>query len=70
MFAFNSFGACVPPHALKSRPLSAANIKDFLAAMGNVTLGAFDRDAQQVMYFKLLQRSVSTQESFQVFPSL
>ena len=41
-------------HVLKSRPLSAANIKDFVAAMGNVTLDAFDYAKQQVMYFKLL----------------
>ena len=57
-------------HVLKSRPLSAANIKDFVAAMGNVTLDAFDYAKQQVMYFKLLQCSVAAQgESFQVFAS-
>ena len=57
-------------HVLKSRPLSAANIKDFLAAIGNVALDAFDHPEQQVMYFKLMQCSVAAQESFQVFPSL
>ena len=58
------------PHVLKSRPLSAANIEDFLAAIGNVALDTFDHPEQQVMYFELLQCSVAAQESFQVFSSL
>ena len=41
-------------HVVKSRPFSAGNIKDFVAAMENVTLDAFDYAKQQVMYFKLL----------------
>ena len=57
-------------HVLKSRPLSAANIKDFVAAMENVTLDAFDYAEQQVCILNCCSVSVAAQgESFQVFPS-